>query len=158
MHDFALVPPVEHAPDQIASRPSETERVTDVPSENDADCELPVATFMPAGAELTVSPVRPDAATVNVAFCAAGFIVKEAVCRMPPAAAVTVAVAGVSVMVVDIANVADVAPCATVTLAGTVASGLLLDSATTKPPTGAAPFNVIVPVRPIRQLLRRDLR
>ena len=44
-------------------------------------------------------------------------------------------------------NVAVVAPAATVTLTGTVAAAvLLLDSATTAPPAGAAALNVTVPV------------
>jgi hypothetical protein len=44
-------------------------------------------------------------------------------------------------------NVADVAPCGTVTLAGTVAAAvLLLSSETTAPPDGAALVNVAVPV------------
>ena len=43
-------------------------------------------------------------------------------------------------------NVAVVAPAATVTLAGTVAAPLLLDSATMDPPVGATPFKVTVPV------------
>jgi hypothetical protein len=44
------------------------------------------------------------------------------------------------------ANVALVAPAATVTLPGTVAAALLLDSVTAAPPAGAAPLNVTVPV------------
>lgn len=44
-------------------------------------------------------------------------------------------------------NVAEVLPAATVTLVGTVATGvLLLDRVTTAPPAGAAPLRVTVPV------------
>ena len=43
-------------------------------------------------------------------------------------------------------NVAVVAPAATVTEAGTPAAGLLVESVTTAPPAGAAPFRVTVPV------------
>jgi len=67
VHVFVLLPLLVQAPDQIASRPFETLRVTDVPFANDADPVLPTATFSPDGAELTVSPLRPLAASVSVA-------------------------------------------------------------------------------------------
>src|SRR6476660_10540400 len=48
--------------------------------------------------------------------------------------------------VVVIGKVALLAPAGTVTLAGTVAAVLLLDSVTVAPPVGAAPLRVTVPV------------
>jgi hypothetical protein len=67
VHVFALLPPLEQAPDQIASRPFETASVIDVPVANDADPVLPTATLIPAGLEVTRSPLRPVAVTVSVA-------------------------------------------------------------------------------------------
>jgi hypothetical protein len=56
---------------------------------------------------------------------------------------------GLETATVEIANVADVAPAGTVTLAGTVADGLLSDSATSTPPVGAAAFRVTRPVEAV---------
>ena len=64
---FALLPPLEHAPDQIASRPFDTVSVIAVPVANDAEPLLPVATLMPAGLAVIRSPARPVAVTVSVA-------------------------------------------------------------------------------------------
>jgi len=64
---LALFPPLEQAPDQMASRPFETVSVIEVPVVNDADPVLPTATLIPAGVEVTLSPVRPVAVTVSVA-------------------------------------------------------------------------------------------
>ena len=63
-----LLPPLEQAPDQIASRPFETLSVIDVPEANDAEPLLPVETLMPVGLDMIRSPLRPLAVTVNVAF------------------------------------------------------------------------------------------
>jgi len=67
VHVFCLFPPLEHAPDQIASRPLVTVNVIDVPVVNDADWLLPTETLIPDGLEVTRSPLRPVAATVSVA-------------------------------------------------------------------------------------------
>ena len=64
---FVLLPPLEHAPDQTASRPFETLNVTFVPVVNDADPVVPTATLIPAGLDDTRSPLLPVAVTVNVA-------------------------------------------------------------------------------------------
>ena len=62
-----LLPPLEQAPVQTASRPFDTLSVIDVPVVNGADAVLPTATLIPAGAEVTRWPLRPVAVTVNVA-------------------------------------------------------------------------------------------
>ena len=67
-----LLPPLEQAPDQTAERPLVTVSVIDVPMVNDADPLVPVATLMPAGVEVILSPLRPLALTVSVAVCAGG--------------------------------------------------------------------------------------
>ena len=67
VHVFALLPPLEPAPDQIASRPLDTLSVIEVPVANVAEPVLPTATLIPAGLELTRSPLRPVAVTVSVA-------------------------------------------------------------------------------------------
>ena len=69
---FVLLPPLEQPPDQMASRPLVTLKVIDVPMANDAEPLAPVATLMPAGAELTRSPLRPVAVTVRTAFWGGG--------------------------------------------------------------------------------------
>ena len=53
VHVFLLLPPLEQAPDQIASRPFETLSVIDVPTSNDAEPVLPTATLSPAGLDVT---------------------------------------------------------------------------------------------------------
>ncbi len=68
VHVFVLFPPLEQAPDQIASRSFETLSVMDVPVAKDADPVLPTATLIPAGLDVTRSPLRPLAVTVSVAL------------------------------------------------------------------------------------------
>src|SRR5207237_10118412 len=72
LHVFVLFPLLEHAPDQTASRSLVTLSVIDAPTENDAEPALPTDTLMPAGLDVTRSPLRPLAVTVNVAPWACG--------------------------------------------------------------------------------------
>jgi len=64
LHVLVLLPPLEHAPDQTASRPLETLSVIAMPLANDATPVLPTGTLMPAGLDVIRSPLRPDATTV----------------------------------------------------------------------------------------------
>jgi hypothetical protein len=83
VHVFVLLPPLEQAPDQIASRSLVTRSVIDVPVANEADPVVPTLTLIPVGVDVTRSPRRPVAVTVKVAACAAGFTVSVAV-RVTP--------------------------------------------------------------------------
>jgi hypothetical protein len=145
VHVFVLLPLLEHAPDHTADRPFVTLNVTACPVGNEAEPLDPTATLMPAGLEVTRSPDRPVAVTVNVAPCDAGVTVRPAVLVDPPAVAVMVTGVDVVTAVVVIAKVTIVAPCVTDTLVGTVASAVLLDSVTEYPPAGAAAVKVTVP-------------
>jgi len=110
-----------------------------------------VTTLIPAGVDVTVTPPRPLALTVSVAVCggggagATGATVRLAVSVAPPYVAEIVTPVDVLTDPVETLNPALVAPAATVTLAGTVAAGLLLDKLTTAPPAGAPLVSVTVP-------------
>jgi hypothetical protein len=153
VHVLALFPPLEHVPDQIPSRPLVTDSVIDVPTLNVADPVEPTATFMPVGLDVTRSPLRPLALTVNIAVAvpppppAAGLTVSVPVRVTPPCAPDTVTDVEVVTALEVTTNVPLVEPAGIVMLAGTVAAFvLLLDNVTTAPADGAAAVSVAVPV------------
>ena len=83
VHVLVLLPPLGHAPDQMASRPFVTLSVIDVPIVNDAEPVVPTLTLMPAGFDNTRSPLRPVAVTVSVAAWPGGVTVSDAVRVVP---------------------------------------------------------------------------
>ena len=98
-------------------------------------------------------PPTTDAGLTDTAESAAGggtgATVNVAVRVTVPALAVIVTGVEVVTALVPIANVPVVEPCATVTLAGTVATDVLpLESDTANPPAGAAAVSVTVPCDP----------
>ena len=101
---------------------------------------------MPVGLDVTCSPVRPLAVTVNVTLAPGGFTVSAAVLVTPARTAEMVAEVEAVTEAVVAVKVVLVVPAATVALAGTPATAvLLLDSATTAPPAGAALVKVTLP-------------
>lgn len=86
VHVLRFWPPLEQAPEKIASRPFEIVSVIDVPVLKFADPVLPTGTLIPAGLDVTRSPLLPVAVTDNVAVdgCPAGFTVRVVV-RVTPA-------------------------------------------------------------------------
>jgi hypothetical protein len=130
---FVLFPPLEHAPDQIASLPLLTERVMAVPEVKDAWMLLPTATLIPAGLDATRSPLRPVAVTVKASVVTggvAGFTVRGASADNVPALAKMVSPVDCVTEAVTTVKVAVASPASTVTLAGKVATGLLVDNVT----------------------------
>jgi hypothetical protein len=143
-----LLPPLEQAPDQMASRPPDAVSVIEVPTSKDAEREVPVVALMPAGFDVTVTPLRPLTDTVNTAVCAGGgggaaaVTVTVAVRVTPLYVAEIVAVVVEDTLVVVTVKPRAVVPDATVTLAGMLTTaGLLLDSDTTAS-VSAAPDSI----------------
>jgi hypothetical protein len=107
---------------------------------------------MPAGFEVTVSPLRPVAVTVSVAFSGGGgggdddVTVSDREIDTPAWLAVTLTEVDAATAKVVTVKVALVAPVGTVTFGGTLATAVLsLESEMTAPPAGAGAFSVTVP-------------
>ena len=139
-----LLPPLEHAPDQMASRPLLTLKVIELLVAKLDDCVLPTVTLMPTGLDTTRSPLRPLAVTVKLTPAAAGFTVSAAVLVTPTKTAEMVAEVEAVTEVVVTVKLALVAPAGTVTLVA-VAAVELLESDMNAPPAGAALVRVNVP-------------
>src|SRR3989449_3231922 len=80
---FTLAPPLEHPPDQMASRPLLTVSVTDVPVVKLALPLVPTLTLSPVGVDEIDSPERPVAVTVSTAVDT-GAGVRPQTLAMPP--------------------------------------------------------------------------
>jgi hypothetical protein len=92
-----------------------------------------------------VPPATEVGVTESVDSAGGGLTVRSDVTSTLPAEAVIVAVCSEPTVVVVTEKGAVVAPCATVTLAGTDAAALLLERFTTKPPERAGSVSVTVP-------------
>jgi hypothetical protein len=91
-------------------------------------------------------PPKMEGGVIKTLKSAAGVIVSVALAVCPPEKAVITALVLTDTPFVVMGNTAVSAPLGTTTKAGTCADSLLLLSATTAPPTGAACDSVTVPV------------
>lgn len=126
---LALLPPLEHAPDQMASRPLETVNVMRVPGANAAVDVLPTTALIPAGVELMLSPCLPPAVTLRLTVEGAGggglsVRVAERV-TPPPETEIVTRVCALTWLVLML-KPALTKPAGITTVLGTVAAGLLL--------------------------------
>lgn len=126
---LVLLPPLEQAPDQMASRPFETVSVTLVPTANAAVDVLPTAALIPAGVELMLSPCLPPAVTLRLTVEGAGggglsVSVAERV-TPPPETEIVTRVCALTWLVLML-KPALTKPAGITTVLGTVAAGLLL--------------------------------
>ena len=126
---LVFLPPLEHAPDQTASRPFDTLNVMLVPTGNAAVAVLPTAALIPAGLELMLSPWRPPAVTLRFTVDGAGaegFRVSVADRVTPPPETEMVTRVCVLTWLVLIVNPPCTLPAGIRTVLGRVTAGLLL--------------------------------
>jgi len=116
------------------------ESITCAPPAGAGPFSVTVPVDVPSGPPITLVGFRVSEDTIG------GRTVSVAVCVPPPNDAEMVTAVDVATALVLSVKVAVVAPAGTVTLEGTLAAALLLESRTCAPHAGAGPLSVTVPV------------
>jgi hypothetical protein len=125
----------------------------------ESETTAPPAGATPSRITVPVDELPPAmlAGFTEIEVSVGALTVKAAVLVIPSRTAERVRVAVLATAVVLILKLAVVAPAATLTFAGTVAAALSLERAAIRPPAGAAPVRVTVPVEELPPITEAGL-